>query len=49
MGMTPFPVVQGHPPPTIIHFLAHHNKIGAVSQTPMDTVEILRQLEYNLQ
>ncbi|KZV25320.1 peroxidase 64 [Dorcoceras hygrometricum] len=47
-GMSPFEVVYGRKPPTIIRFLPGESKVAAVSRDLSDRDEILRQLKFNL-
>lgn len=46
--MTPFEIVYGRPPPSILQYLPHETRVEAVAHPLLDRDEILRQLHFNL-
>lgn len=47
-GSTPFEVVYGRQPPTLLHYTEGETRVEAVARELKDRDEALRQLKYNL-
>lgn len=47
-GSTPFQIVYGRPPPTLVRFMEGETHVEAVAQELRDRDEALRQLKYHL-
>lgn len=48
-GVTPFEVVYGRSPPTLLHYTEGETRVEAVARELRDRDKALRQLKYNLQ